>query len=392
VQSIKGEGGYIGLEKTGEFLHKMESILERLRQGSMTASEKVIDVLFMGMDTVTSLLHDLSENQQELTSTETAKMTFDGLLEGDGSPGQEDGIEDAEVLDEGESWGEFSSGKPEATAAVEKDEEPKKETEDATPPSLDDEFPDLGEKYGDVDESLDIHPKAPAAYDEDLFGTEISEVLEQHMGELDNALKVLEERKTTGELERFLKLVESFRSSIEYFGYDELDTSLNNISKSIMLFLEEGENLTDNEVLSFYNNLDIIREHINETDPVMQRPDVIVGSSNSAKLNENDAVKEFTIIPGVGAAKARQLYRAGFSSWDALSEASEEALAKVEGISGKLAGDIVTYFQDERESATAAISAPGEPAAPQVQAEPQQSVAEISGEVKQDYDVGMMKS
>ena len=369
VHSIKGSADYIGLEKTGDFLHKMESILERLRQGSLTATENIIDVLFMGMDTVTSLLQDLSESQQELSSVESASIALDQLLEGNDGSAEKSAQDQDEKTSEDVTWGEFSSSKP----------------EDTEMPGLDQEFPDLGEKYGDVDDTAGTRPKATIPSDEDMFGNEISEVLEQHIGELDSALKILEVEKTTEELERFLKLVESFRSSIEYFGYDELDTSLGNISKSIMLLLDEGENLTDNEVLSFYNNLDIIREHISETDPVMQRPAEIAGTNSGELLTADEAIKEFTIIPGVGAAKARQIYEAGFSTWDALSEANEEDLSRIEGISANLAGDIIAFFQEEREKVS--VTAPTSSVST-AQQEPEEYIAEIRGEVKEDLAVG----
>ena len=384
VHSIKGSADYIGLVKTGEFLHKMESILERLRQGSLKATTHIIDVLFMGMDTVTSLLQDLSESQQELASVEAASIALDQLLAEDaGSAG--DGIQDEEISED-ETWGEFSSSKPEIEEPAIAEKESLKEPEETGAMVLDEEFPDLGEKYGGIDETAETRSKAITS-DEDMFDNEISEVLDQHMGELDKALKILEEKKTTEELERFLKLVESFRSSIEYFGYDELDTSLSNISKSIMLILDEGEHLTDNEILSFYNNLDSIREYINETDPVMQQPAKGAGTSGGELLTSDEAIKEFTIIPGVGAAKARQIYEAGFSTWEKLSKANEEDLSRIEGISTKLAGDIIAFFKEERESVS--VTAPASSASVSTgQREPEEHITAIRSEVKEDLAVG----
>lgn len=382
VHSIKGSADYIGLEKTGEFLHKMESILERLRQGSLQATTHIIDVLFMGMDTVTSLLQDLSESQQEVTNVGAASIALDQLLAEDaGSAG--DGIQDEEASED-VTWGEFSSSNPKIEDPTIAEKESSKEPEETGAMALDDEFPDLGEKYGGIDETAVIRPKATPS-DEDMFDNEISEVLEQHMGELDKALKVLEVKKTTEELERFLKLVESFRSSIEYFGYDELDTSLSNISKSIMLILDEGENLTDNEILSFYNNLDSIREYINETDPVMQQPAKGAGTSGGELLTSDEAIKEFTIIPGVGAAKARQIYEAGFSTWDKLSNANEEDLSRIEGISAKLAGDIIAFFREERESVSVASQGSSASAGQQ---ESEEHITAIRSELKEDLAVG----
>ncbi len=70
--------------------------------------------------------------------------------------------------------------------------------------------------------------------------------------------------------------------------------------------------------------------------------------------NEEEILKEFLDLPGVGMSKAKALYKAGFDSLDKLAEASAEDLAAVKGVTKKLAGDIYEHFCGGEEPAAKA--------------------------------------
>ena len=55
---------------------------------------------------------------------------------------------------------------------------------------------------------------------------------------------------------------------------------------------------------------------------------------------ENEAIKQLTTIEGVGKAKAKILYDAGFETIESIKKASEEDLAGIKGIGEKLAQKI----------------------------------------------------
>ncbi len=93
IHSIKGSADYLGLEKTGGFLHSLEGILEKLRSGDMRLTKDVLNVLFLGMDTVKSLLTDISKGVgEEQVDIMAAQESVENILKGVGD-------EDVDVLE-----------------------------------------------------------------------------------------------------------------------------------------------------------------------------------------------------------------------------------------------------------------------------------------------------
>ncbi len=56
AHSIKGNAGMFGFTAIGELTHKMENVLDRLRNGAMVATNATIDLLLRGTDALKSLL------------------------------------------------------------------------------------------------------------------------------------------------------------------------------------------------------------------------------------------------------------------------------------------------------------------------------------------------
>jgi large subunit ribosomal protein L32e len=65
-------------------------------------------------------------------------------------------------------------------------------------------------------------------------------------------------------------------------------------------------------------------------------------------MAKGDVVKEFTLLKGVGKAKAELLRNNGFDSIEKLRNATVEDLVKVNGISEKNAKDILNQLKDKR--------------------------------------------
>ena len=59
---------------------------------------------------------------------------------------------------------------------------------------------------------------------------------------------------------------------------------------------------------------------------------------------EEEVLKEFMDLPGVGMSKAKALYEAGYDSLETLAEATVDELKAVKSITKKLATDIVEHF------------------------------------------------
>lgn len=56
AHSIKGNAGMFGFTAIGELTHKMENVLDRLRNQEMVATKDIIDILLRGLDTLKLLL------------------------------------------------------------------------------------------------------------------------------------------------------------------------------------------------------------------------------------------------------------------------------------------------------------------------------------------------
>ena len=65
--------------------------------------------------------------------------------------------------------------------------------------------------------------------------------------------------------------------------------------------------------------------------------------------SEEEVLKEYLDLPGVGMSKAKALYEAGYDNQDKLAEASAEDLAAVKGITKKLANTLYEHFSSDDE-------------------------------------------
>ena len=67
IHTIKGAAGFVGLEKISELSHKLENLLELLRQGQKQVNRDIIDILIQAKDRIALLVEDLQRSQVEET-------------------------------------------------------------------------------------------------------------------------------------------------------------------------------------------------------------------------------------------------------------------------------------------------------------------------------------
>lgn len=67
VHTIKGSSGFFGFVRIGSVAHAMESLLDRLRSGSVRPCKEVLDILFEGLDRLSGLFADIENSNQEDT-------------------------------------------------------------------------------------------------------------------------------------------------------------------------------------------------------------------------------------------------------------------------------------------------------------------------------------
>jgi len=71
AHTIKGTASFISLTTIAELTHKIETILDRVRKKEISISEKVIDVLFSGLDSLGGLLRNVKDNNTDQTDIST---------------------------------------------------------------------------------------------------------------------------------------------------------------------------------------------------------------------------------------------------------------------------------------------------------------------------------
>ena len=67
AHSIKGSAEYIGAEKTALLSHKLENLLEAVRQGKKTLNDNIINALMDARDRLLVLIEDLNNDKEEKT-------------------------------------------------------------------------------------------------------------------------------------------------------------------------------------------------------------------------------------------------------------------------------------------------------------------------------------
>ena len=65
IHTIKGSSEYLGMVRIAELSHKMENILDKMRQKTMMIDEKVIDLLISGTDRIALLIDELNQKGGE---------------------------------------------------------------------------------------------------------------------------------------------------------------------------------------------------------------------------------------------------------------------------------------------------------------------------------------
>src|SRR3990172_6405444 len=65
AHSIKGIAGLTGLEKINAVSHKMETLMDYLRQGRLEVSSMVVNILLEGMDLINALVKVVAETAEE---------------------------------------------------------------------------------------------------------------------------------------------------------------------------------------------------------------------------------------------------------------------------------------------------------------------------------------
>ncbi len=80
AHSVKGMSATMGFNKLTDLTHKIENILAKVRNKEMKINEKIIDLLFNGLDYIKTLVDDIKNNGEEETNISNYLIELDKCL------------------------------------------------------------------------------------------------------------------------------------------------------------------------------------------------------------------------------------------------------------------------------------------------------------------------
>ena len=181
IHTIKGSSEYLGMVRIAELSHKMENILDKMRQKAMRIDDEVIEILISGTDRIALLLNELNQKG-----------------------GEESGILDLfQKIEDLENSDNKTFGQNDSTLVVKA----------------------LENVVSQKDESITV-PYVTITYEED-YDTELFEIFVEQLREGLELLKNKAQSFLNGNfesviIEECLKKIKSLQSSANYMGYEKL--------------------------------------------------------------------------------------------------------------------------------------------------------------------------
>ncbi len=82
VHNIKGGSQFAGLAKVSSLAHRLEDLLDLLRQGHKVSDADIVETLIAGRDRIVQLVGELETSQRELSTVDDLVERLTGLIEG----------------------------------------------------------------------------------------------------------------------------------------------------------------------------------------------------------------------------------------------------------------------------------------------------------------------
>jgi len=212
VHTIKGAAEYLGMERIAELSHKLENLLDSIRQDTCMVSRDVIDLLIAARDRIGILTADLHQTQTEQGDIEDLLARIHSLVSEKFSPAQAETVE-----------------------------------------TRTDQGPVTSESFPEVQTDAQAMEIYEEEHDEELFGI----FLEQLQEGLD-ALQAFTDAMTSTALsdriellERCLGQIDPLRSSANYMGYRKLTALYERWHEAIRTARERLERQDDNFMPAF---------------------------------------------------------------------------------------------------------------------------------------------
>ncbi len=225
IHTIKGSAEFVGLERVAELSHKLENVLDRLRQGEKTVNMEIVDTLIEAKDRIDLLVKDLENYQKE--KTEISDL-LDRIKQVSGDAAEQDSARNSQESN-GEDYGEAEEGL---------------ETTDVSENGTQDEN-DGGEDYDEE-------------YDKELFEIFL-EQLRESISFIKTQTALMED--SDSKIDLFNKCVDSIsrlQSSANYMGYENLVSIYEQWLSEIMKVQEglmSGEDIPTDFMSNYLNKI-----------------------------------------------------------------------------------------------------------------------------------------
>jgi two-component system chemotaxis sensor kinase CheA len=222
IHTIKGASQFVGLPRISELSHKMENLLDLLRQGEKKLNQDITDTLIDTKDRLAKLTKELELNQEEDSEIEDLLERIVALSEED-QPEQETSTETPD--EEQQEEPELADALEEAlnTSILDGDLDTSMLAEDilATQTSEASETTDETTP-GIIDDELIRNELAEETHDEELFGIFIQQT-KNNLDEIRELVQKLAGPETAEEfLDRCKTCLTKLRSSANYMSYANL--------------------------------------------------------------------------------------------------------------------------------------------------------------------------
>jgi two-component system chemotaxis sensor kinase CheA len=358
AHSLKGTAGLTGLIKINEVAHKMEGLLEYLRQGKLNVSTAIVSVLFQGMDIINSLVKGLSENGEEAYDINSIVEKLEKILTG------EEDISDH--VDSSGSEGELI----EETV---QDQELKEEDVDLLAEEKAGEPSDEHNSKGVPEEISERKPFPVQCESEDEFrepehtDDELIDDLEQlfidqakeKIQTLASLMSELKEEASVDVIHSGRNEIEDFQNIVEMSNHDELLNPLRHMDEILQNACESGQGTESSHIEELEADLGSIAEKlkfvplqpmssISNEQECADQEERVTDKENITRTVQSDIlsiVDELRTIKGLGPSKIQAICDAGLTDKKDFRNITKKELMQVKGITKKLAQKIVDKLQ-----------------------------------------------
>ncbi len=331
IHTIKGSAEFVGLERVAELSHKLENVLDRLRQGEKTVNTEIVDTLIEAKDRIELLVKDLEQTQKE--KTEISDL-LDRIKQVSGDAGEQESAlksqesngedygeagEELETTDASEDKIKQVSGYGKERDEVPALKEPVDETDSETAESLE----TIDESENKIQDESDGDEDYEEEYDKELFEIFL-EQLKESISFIKTQTALMED--SDSKIDLFNKCADSIsrlKSSANYMGYENLisiyDQWLSEIMK-VQEGLMSGEDISTDFMSDYLNK-------ILERFPLAEKEEVKEGGGSKDQEKEQSRVHDHQdLYDKLGAAFDSSMAPNDDCESDLTEEEMEEAL------------------------------------------------------------------